>query len=45
MVYGKPADQWVAGGLTYRQLAQQLVVSLNTVRLHVKGIYGKLGAS
>ena len=33
----------IATGLTYEEVAQQLVVSLNTVRFHVKGIYGKLG--
>jgi LuxR family transcriptional regulator, maltose regulon positive regulatory protein len=33
----------LAEGLTYAQAAQRLVVSVNTVRYHVKGIYGKLG--
>jgi LuxR family maltose regulon positive regulatory protein len=33
----------MATGLTYDEVAQRLVVSLNTVRFHVKGVYGKLG--
>ncbi len=33
----------IACGLTYQEVAEALVVSLNTVRFHVKGIYGKLG--
>ncbi len=33
----------MAQGLTYDEVAQQLIVSLNTVRYHVKGLYGKLG--
>lgn len=35
----------LAQGYTYNQIAEHLVVSLNTVRFHVKGIYGKLGVS
>lgn len=34
----------MADGLTYAQMAERLVVSVNTVRYHVKGVYGKLGA-
>ncbi|MCA9930414.1 MAG: LuxR family transcriptional regulator, partial [Anaerolineales bacterium] len=32
-------------GLTYNSIAAQLVISVNTVRYHVKGLYGKLGVS
>jgi LuxR family maltose regulon positive regulatory protein len=31
-----------ADGLKYAEIAERLVVSVNTVRYHVKGIYGKL---
>jgi len=33
----------LAEGLMYREIAQVLFVSLNTVKTHVKSIYGKLG--
>jgi LuxR family transcriptional regulator, maltose regulon positive regulatory protein len=33
----------LAEGLTYGEAAERLVVSLNTVRYHVKSVYGKLG--
>lgn len=32
----------MAEGLKYKEIAQQLFISLNTVRSHVKAIYGKL---
>ena len=34
----------MADGLTYEAIAQRLIISVNTVRYHVKGLYGKLGA-
>lgn len=33
----------MAEGLTYQAVAARLIVSVNTVRFHVKSIYGKLG--
>jgi LuxR family maltose regulon positive regulatory protein len=33
----------IAQGLTYNEIAAKLVVSINTVRTHVKTLYGKLG--
>lgn len=35
----------VAAGYTNRQIAQQLVLSLHTVKKHTSNIYGKLGVS
>ena len=33
----------LAEGLTYQEMADRLIVSINTVRYHVKSLYGKLG--
>ncbi|MBI1298979.1 hypothetical protein GC175_28955 [bacterium] len=33
----------MAEGLTYQEVADRLVISVNTVRFHVKSLYGKLG--
>jgi LuxR family maltose regulon positive regulatory protein len=32
----------LAEGLKYKEIAARLFISLNTVRFHVKAIYGKL---
>ena len=35
----------LAAGLTYAEIAERLLISVNTVRFHVKEIYGKLGVN
>jgi LuxR family maltose regulon positive regulatory protein len=35
----------IAKGQTYDEIAAGLVVSINTVRTHIKSIYGKLGVN
>ena len=35
----------LAAGLTYPSIAERLIISVNTVRYHVKEIYGRLGVS
>jgi len=35
----------LAAGLTYPGIAERLIISVNTVRHHVKGMYSKLGVS
>jgi LuxR family maltose regulon positive regulatory protein len=35
----------VAEGLKYKEIAARLFISLNTVRYHIKAIYGKLQVS
>lgn len=35
----------IAAGMKYEQVAENLVISLNTVRFHVKVIYSKLGVN
>jgi LuxR family maltose regulon positive regulatory protein len=37
--------QLLVEGLTYKEVGERLVISVNTVRYHVKGLYGKLGVS
>jgi LuxR family maltose regulon positive regulatory protein len=35
----------LGAGLSYAEIAAQLMVSVNTVRFHVKELYGKLGVN
>jgi LuxR family maltose regulon positive regulatory protein len=35
----------MAEGMTYKEIAPALFISLNTVRFHIKSIYGKLGVN
>jgi DNA-binding NarL/FixJ family response regulator len=35
--------QLIESGYTNKQIAQEMIVSLNTVKFHLKNIYGKLG--
>jgi LuxR family maltose regulon positive regulatory protein len=35
----------IADGLKYEEIAERLVISLNTVRFYVKQVYGKLGVN
>jgi LuxR family maltose regulon positive regulatory protein len=37
--------QYIAEGLTNRETGSRLYLSLNTVKVHTRNIYGKLGAN
>jgi DNA-binding NarL/FixJ family response regulator len=36
--------QHLAEGMVYKQIAQELALSVSTVRSHLHNVYGKLGA-
>lgn len=37
--------QWMTAGMTYNEIAGRMMISVNTVRYHVKGLYGKLAVT
>jgi len=37
--------RWMGEGLKYKEIAERLFISLNTVRYHVKAVYGKLNVT
>ncbi|MEZ4728780.1 MAG: LuxR C-terminal-related transcriptional regulator [Caldilineaceae bacterium] len=38
-------EGWVAAGYKNQEIADELIISLNTVRYHTKNLYGKLGVN
>jgi len=37
--------EYIAAGLTNREIAERLYLSLNTVKVHTRNLYGKLGVN
>jgi len=37
--------QLIAEGLSRQEIAEKLIVSLNTIKTHTRNIYGKLGVN